>query len=300
MNDMTGIKGTTRIYGILGNPVAHSFSPLIHNTLAEAMGIDMAYVPLGVSDAGRIGDAVRGAAAMGFPGMNVTVPYKSAVIPFLAEIDPVAKAIGAVNTLVMESDGSGYKGYNTDYLGLRRALQEMGLELPSMDVVLIGAGGAARAAAFMCGDAGVPHLTILNRTVEKAEALAQAVSLEFPGTMVRALPIAEAVEAVRDGWNPDPVLAIQCTNVGLAPHMDAAPVDNPEFYQSISAAYDCIYNPEETRFLSLVKEAGKPGRNGMDMLLWQGICAFELWTGRKPERDLIEEVRGKLNRFIRG
>lgn len=308
---MQAVNGRTTVYGIIGKPVAHSFSPLIHNTLAREMGLDMVYVPFPVEEPERIGDAVRGAWSMGVRGLNVTVPYKSAVIPYLSETDRVAAAIGAVNTLVWEDSSGpthfqpyspgnkGYKGYNTDYSGLRRALEEMGLVPARMDVVLIGAGGAARAAGFMAGEAGVPHLTVLNRTVEKALSLSDEVRELFPGTKTRAMPLEKAVKAVRDGWNTNPVLAIQCTNVGLAPAAGAVPVEDPDFYQSIAAAFDCIYNPEETRFLALARAAGCEGRNGMDMLLYQGIEAFTIWTGQKPDRQLTEKAAGLLRQAAR-
>lgn len=327
------IDGQTTVYGILGCPVAHSLSPLIHNTLAEATGLNMVYIPLGVGDSGRIGDAVRGACAMGIRGMNVTVPYKSSVISYLKEIDPIAEAIGAVNTLVpvhgsvRNDSGCGgsvpgdqscrrdtfggsdspvpYRGYNTDYLGLRRALGEMlrdnmHTELGSMDVVLIGAGGAARAAGFMAAKAGVQHLTILNRTVSRAEALARDISGPFPDIRTRAMPLVRAADSVSDGWNSRPVVAIQCTNVGLAPHTADIPIEDPDFYRGIAAGFDCIYNPGETRFLAAVRRYGRPGQNGMDMLLYQGIESFTLWTGIQPDRDLIGKVRGRLEIAIHG
>lgn len=294
------INGSTAVYGLIGHPVAHSFSPLIHNTLAAELGENLVYTTFPVQSAEEVGAAVRGAAALGIRGFNVTVPYKSAVIPHLAEVEPVARAIGAVNTLVpiRAQDGSiaGYKGCNTDYLGLQRALEEMGIVLSSADVVLIGAGGAARAVGFMCGRAGVRRLAVFNRTREKAEALAGELQRAYPEMKITTHGLSEAAAAAGELERP---FAIQCTNVGLAPDIGAAPIEDPAFYDRIEAAYDCIYNPEETRFLQLVHAAGKPGYNGMNMLLWQGILAFRLWTGREPGRECIEEVRRNLYAFLR-
>ena len=293
------VDGRTAVYGLIGNPVGHSFSPLIHNTIGEGLGQNLIYTTFLVAEKERIGDAVRGAYALGIQGLNVTVPYKGDVIPFVADVDPVAKAIGAVNTLVRVEGG--FKGYNTDYMGLRRALEEMGIELSSMQVILIGAGGAARAAGFMCGDAGVHRLCILNRTMEKAEALACDLRKMFPDMVTDADTLTNAVNKTRELKAEDyasGILAIQCTNVGLAPAVENVPIEDTEFYQEIDAAYDCIYNPEETKFLQLVHAAGKPGRNGMDMLLWQGILAFHLWTGLAPDGELTELVRNKLTAFI--
>lgn len=293
------INGATAVYGLIGNPVEHSFSPLIHNTLAAGTGENLLYAAFPVKDAQHVEAALRGAAALGIRGMNVTAPYKSAVIPFLLDVEPGARAIGAVNTLVSVRDESGairgYKGYNTDYLGLQRALEEMGITLPSMNVILIGAGGAARAAGFMCGAAGVGRLAILNRTREKAKALAEELQKEFPSMEIRTRDLSDAV---REASCPGKVLAVQCTSVGLG-SADAVPIKDSAFYDKISAAYECIYHPEETGFLKLVHAAGKPGRNGLDMLLWQGILAFQLWTGKTPGKELVDEVRTKLGTFVR-
>ena len=302
------INGKTAVYGLIGNPVGHSFSPLIHNTLAKGLGRNMVYETFPVTDPERIGDAVKGAFALGIQGMNVTVPYKSAVIPYLVEIDPVAKAIGAVNTLVRmepeegpdgENFSCGYKGYNTDYMGLKQALTEMGIELSEMAVILIGAGGAARAAGFMCGDAGVRKLCILNRTKERAELLAGDLRKKFSKMTADVRTLAQATQVAQEFKGAgEKVLAIQCTNVGLAPKTDEVPVEDPSFYENVDAVYDCIYNPEETRFLSMAKAAGKPGRNGMDMLFWQGILSFSFWTGQKPDHELTEKIRKDLYEFL--
>lgn len=302
------IDGKTAVYGLIGNPVAHSFSPLIHNTLAEGLQKNLVYTTFPVEDETRVGEAVKGAYALGIQGMNVTVPYKSKVIPFLAEIDPIAKAIGAVNTLVRTS--SGYKGYNTDYRGLRKSLEENGLVLDGMRVVLIGAGGAARAVGFMCGEAGVSELLILNRTLPKAQLFADELRGQFPSMQVHTGLLTDAVDGLKrlkteennaNSGSAERVktLVIQSTNVGMSPDIDASPVEDPAFYDLIDAAYDCVYNPEETKFIRLARAAGKPAQNGIDMLLWQGILAFEYWTGIHPDEALTEEVRRRLHDFIR-
>lgn len=302
------IDGKTAVYGLIGNPVAHSFSPLIHNTLAEGLQKNLVYTTFPVADENRVGEVVKGAYALGIQGMNVTVPYKSEVIPFLAEIDPIARAIGAVNTLVRTPEG--YKGYNTDYRGLRKSLEENGLVLAGMRVVLIGAGGAARAVGFMCGEAGVSELLILNRTLPKARLFADELCGQFPSMKVRVGLLTNAVDELErvktaesstasSDQNVMKTLAIQGTNVGMSPDIASSPVEDPAFFDMIDAAYDCVYNPEETKFLKLARKAGKPAQNGIDMLLWQGILAFEYWTGIHPDEELIEEIRRRLHEFIR-
>ncbi len=301
------IDGKTAVYGLIGNPVAHSFSPLIHNTLAEGLGKNLVYTTFPVLDENQVGEAVKGAYALGIQGMNVTVPYKSKVIPFLSEIDPIAKAIGAVNTLVRTPNG--YKGYNTDYRGLRKSLEENGVVLAGMRVVLIGAGGAARAVGFMCGEAGVAELLILNRSLPNAERFAEELCGQFPSMKVRVGLLTDAIDELKRlkmaesstsaGENDKlKTLAIQGTNVGMSPDIDSSPVE-PAFFEMIDVAYDCVYNPEETKFLRLARAAGKPAQNGIDMLLWQGVLAFEYWTGIHPDEALTEEVREKLHAFIR-
>lgn len=289
---ITEIQGTTRLCGIIGNPVRHTFSPFIHNTLAGLTGTDLVYAPLAVEDPDTIREAVFGAYDLNILGMNVTVPYKGQVIPCLKEIDPVAQAIGAVNTLV-RVDG-GYKGYNTDYLGLGRALEN--LDAMHENVVLVGAGGAARAAGFVCGTHGVRHLVILNRTVSKAEALAEQLQQSFPEMAIDVLPMdaAGALPSYGDGQ----YLAIQCTSVGLAPNVDAAPITDPAFYERLTYAYDCIYIPEETRFLQLAAEHGVSGACGIEMLLWQGILAWELWTNVHPDEEQVAAVKAALRAHL--
>lgn len=377
MGRESAINGKTQLYGLIGNPIGHTFSPMIHNTLAELTGENLIYCPLPVEDPSQVGTAVQGAFALGIRGLNVTVPYKRTVMPYLAEIDPVARAIGAVNTLVRTEKG--YCGYNTDYIGLWRALEEHGVDfprkledvleelsaagkeagyqngsagnpeatttsgelraepgaggsgtlkeaeiqmdqpsekvavgtrvyaaaagdssdgenirLPVRQVVILGAGGAARAAGFMCGLAGIRELTILNRTLEKALALSEDLEKEFPGMEIRTLALKDAGRVSYDRF-----LAIQCTKAGLYPEINEVPTTSATFYRRIQAAYDCIYNPEETRFLAEVHKRRKPGWSGLDMLLWQGIAAYEYWTGIRISSSQAAQVRENIRSFLK-
>ncbi len=183
------IGGRTRLCGLIGNPVEHTLSPLIHNTLAQSCGRDMVYVPFFVED-GRLGDAVKGAYALNVLGLNITVPYKTDVVPFLESIEPMAEAIGSVNTLV-RSDG-GYRGYNTDMSGLYRAMQEDGVELAGQKVAVLGAGGVGRAVAYLCAAKGAEQVVILNRSVDKAERIAAEVCAKTGRNVVSAAGLLEA------------------------------------------------------------------------------------------------------------
>ncbi len=279
---MNEIKGTTKLCGLIGNPVEHSISPLIHNTLANLCGLDMVYTTFRV-EAGNVDCAVKGAHALNILGMNVTVPHKQEVIAALEDIDPIAQSIGAVNTLVRTAHG--YKGYNTDILGLARELEEEGVSLADAEVVLLGAGGAARAIAFLCVEKGAKHVTILNRTVEKAQAIAQDVNAHFQTQTVEAQPIDAYKTFTQEGY-----IVLQTSSVGLYPNSDKTLIEDEVFYQKAAVGVDIIYNPAETKFMKLMKQQGKPAYNGLKMLLYQGVSAFELWNDVQVTAEQAQEV----------
>ena len=238
---LNDINGYTRTCGLIGNPVEHTLSPVIHNTLSMVLGKNLAYVPFHV-ETGRLEDAVKGAFALNLLGINVTVPYKSDVIPYLDDIDPLASNIGAVNTLVRTEKG--YKGYNTDMPGLYRAMCEDGVKVKGQKVLILGAGGVARAVAMMLLDKGAKEAIILNRTVEKAQSIADEVN-----------------------------------------HLIGK-----------KRKYDLIVNPPKTRFMELVEAQGGEAYNGAKMLLYQGIIAFELWTGCQVEPWLADKVYERMQK----
>ena len=265
------IDGKTMVCGLIGDPVEHTLSPVIHNTLARETGRNLVYVPFPVK-ADRVGEAVRGARALSIGGLNVTVPHKSAVIPYLASVEREAELIGAVNTLVPEKNG--YRGCNTDLTGLGRALSSEGVSLKGERVILLGAGGAARAAVFLCVLRGAKEVWLLNRTLEKAEELAEEANRAAGRECVRPLALS--------CWRRIPegsYLAIQCTKAGLFPDTESAPIEEREFYRRIHTGYDLVYRPARTKFMRLVEEAGGRAFNGLKMLLYQGVEAYELWTG---------------------
>lgn len=268
---MMQIDGRTRTCGLIGNPVEHTMSPVIHNTLAEREGRNMVYVPFLV-EAGAIRQAVEGAYALNIQGLNVTVPYKSEIIDCLTEIDDMAEKIGAVNTLVRSSQG--YKGYNTDMPGLFRALQSENIRLEGEAVIILGAGGAARAVAFLCVLKGAKRVYLLNRTLHKAEEVADEINRKLAVSSVTPM----CMEDYRLLADDRKYLAIQATSVGLHPDTDAAVIRDKAFYEKIHTGYDLIYNPQNTRFMALVREAGGRAFHGLKMLLYQGIVAYELWN----------------------
>lgn len=285
------INGYTRTCGLIGNPVEHTMSPAIHNHLAKVQGENLVYVPFHVP-AGMVEEAVKGAFALNLLGCNVTVPYKSEVIPYLAEIDSLAEAIGAVNTLVRTENG--FKGYNTDMPGLYRAMMEEGVTLEGEQVLILGAGGVARAVAVMLAQKGASRIILLNRTIEKAEAIVNEVKALSPECQIEALPLAEYGKLKGNVK----YLAIQATNVGMFPRTEEVIIEDSSFYEMIHTGYDLIFNPIETRFMKLVKEAGGSAYNGLKMLLYQGIIAYELWTGQQVDQKLAEETYREMCRAM--
>ena len=284
------INGKTRTCGLIGNPVEHTMSPLIHNTLAEELGLNMVYVPFLVEDA--VDTAVKGAYALNLLGMNVTVPYKSEVMKSLAEYDELAEKIGAVNTLVRVNGG--YKGYNTDITGLYRAMSSYGIVLKHQNVIILGAGGAARAVAFVCVYHGAKQVYLLNRSVEKAQEVAAEVNRAMDKECVIPMSLKDYVCLPEEK-----MLCIQATSVGLSPNDNEVVIEDIEFYERIHTGYDLIYRPANTRFMKLVKQQGGKAYHGLKMLLYQGIEAFELWNEVKIDDELSNKVyeimKGEMN-----
>jgi shikimate dehydrogenase len=295
--------GNTLVCGLIGNPVRHTMSPLIHNTLAEETQTNLVYVPFEVQEEG-LKNAVRGAYELGIRGLNVTVPYKSDVMQYLKYTDPLAESIGAVNTLVRDEALKGYRGYNTDMTGLYRAMLEEGIALEGETVVILGAGGVARPTAHLCINKGAGKVYILNRTLEKAEAIAEEIDDDrvIPMDMDRYHEVLLKEKSF---------FAIQCTSVGLFPDVNSAVIEDEEFYRHVSAALDVVYKPLETKFLKLAKAAGARTFSGLKMLLYQGVDAFELWNADRDikiskelsdrvYKSLVMEVSGARNIILEG
>lgn len=305
---MNHTDGNTMTCGLIGNPVRHTLSPLIHNSIAEMKGVNLVYVPFEVPKGG-VKNAVRGANALGIKGLNVTVPYKSDVIDHLVEIDPLAEGIGAVNTLVRTEGG--FKGYNTDMSGLYHAMQDEGIVLDGECVVILGAGGVARPVAYLCATKGADRVYVLNRTYEKAEAVAKEVNDaldENLGEKIIPMPLDKYKELLD---REKRFFVVQCTSVGLFPDVNSAVIEDEEFYKHVYGAIDVVYKPLETKFMKLVKNAGGKVFSGLKMLLYQGIDAFELWFEdegikiSKEEADIIYkslmmEVLGATNIILEG
>ncbi len=289
------VKGTTRVCGLFGHPVHHTVSPAIHNTLAESLGHDLIYVPFEV-EPDHLGEAVKGALAMDVLGLNVTIPHKSAVMPFLSEIDPAAEQIGAVNTLVRTADNKGFKGYNTDYYGIKKSFEEAGVSLKEESVILLGAGGASRPAAFLCADEGAKEVFILNRTLERASNLCDEVNKYAGRNLCTPMQLSEyqKLDASKK------YICFQATSVGLYPKSDEVVINDENFYKMIHTGFDAIFRPYRTRFLEMCRAQGAKCISGIRMLLHQGIYAYELWNNVKVSEDDIRKTYGRMLRDLLG
>ena len=273
--------GHTRTCGLIGNPVEHTMSPLIQNYMAEKMHKNMVYVPFHVQQ-GDLEAAVKGAMALNLLGCNVTVPYKSDVLPYLADIDPLAKRIGAVNTLVRVEGG--YKGYNTDMPGLYRAMVHDGVDITGRNIVILGAGGVARAVAVMLYDKGAKGVYLFNRTADKAQRIADEIN-EFAGRdFAKAFALKEYAQVLTE----EKYIVIQATSVGMYPDAEAVVISEESFYDKVEVGYDLIFNPAVTRFMQLVSAHGGRAYNGAKMLVYQGVIAFELWNNLSVSREVAE------------
>ncbi|WP_299235912.1 shikimate dehydrogenase [Natronomonas sp.] len=257
------------VFGLIGNPVGHSVSPPMHEAAYERLGVDARYVTFEPSE-DALERAIEGADALGIDGLNVTIPFKeraaNAVVP-----DPLADRIGAVNTIDFDGEPT---GYNTDAAGLVRAFEHRDVSL-SGSAVVVGAGGAGRAAAFALAEEGV-SVHVANRTVERAESLAG----ELPGATAGGLPELGERLAGAD-------LLVNATSVGM--DADETPVPKAALHPDL-AVLDAVYTPPETRLLREARSVGATAIEGVWMLLFQGVEAFEIWTGRAAPVDAMRDA----------
>jgi shikimate dehydrogenase len=276
------ISGKTRLCGIIGDPIEHTMSPVMHNAAFRQMGVDYLYVPFKVKQE-ELAKAIDGVKALNIRGLNVTIPHKVAVIQFLDKLDHLAEKIGAVNTIV--NDNGVLTGYNTDGAGFLQALLEKGIEPREKNTVILGAGGASRAISFSLADRGA-NLVILNRRLELdwAEELASRISQSF-SKEVEALELnRENLARVLDRAD----IVVNATSRGMTPNIDETAVTSTLLKPDLTV-FDIVYNPIKTRLLKEAEAAGARTVSGLDMLVWQGALAFEKWTGLKAPVELMRE-----------
>jgi shikimate dehydrogenase len=287
MKNPAAISGSTQIVGLLGWPVSHSLSPAMHNAAFEYLNLDWRYVPLPVDPArtGAIPQAVAGLLALGLRGANVTVPHKQAVMSCVDRLAPAAEAIGAVNTIAVEKDGS-LLGDNTDAAGFIGDLRDHGLDLQDRHVLVLGAGGSARAIVYGLAQAGVAQIAIANRTVAAAQALVAALQPHVRGCSIAAF----ALPADLKGLAPQADLIVNCTSLGMTPNVDTCPWPQELPFRSGQIVYDLVYNPADTRLLRQAANSGAQAIGGLGMLVWQGAFAFERWTGTPAPVDIMRSA----------
>jgi shikimate dehydrogenase len=275
------INGKTRVCAVIGDPVEHSLSPVMHNAAFKKLGLNLVYVSFKVTRNG-LKDAISGARSLGLRGLNVTMPHKKAVIGHLDETDSTAETIGAVNT-ILNNQGK-LVGYNTDGKGAMIALKENGTYPEEKKMLLLGAGGAAKAIAFQAAQE-VEELVILNRTSEKAERLAELLCKKF-GKKVKGGAL--SAEVLEEELKTADIL-VNATSVGMHPDVNMSPVPL-DLLRSDLCVMDIIYNPFETKLVKDAKAVGAKVVLGLEMLLYQGAVAFEIWTNCPAPVDVMKKA----------
>ncbi len=294
------IGAATRFCAVYGQPIRHSGSPAMHNPALAKLGLDWRYLAFEVSP-DTLGQAIEGARAMHFVGLNLAVPHKLLALELVDALDESATTWGAVNTISFEAKndsgdwtplgqladppagGIRAKGYNTDAAAITLALQEdLGLSLRGQRVLLLGAGGAGRVAALKLAAEGVAELHLVNRTIAKANQLAGEIAERFPQT--------KAMVGYPENAPGKFDLVLNATSLGLRP-ADALPLDESQFsLANVSAVFDMIYQPAVTSLLAKANQAGCRTANGLGMLLWQGAKALEIWTGQPAPIDVMRSA----------
>jgi len=268
---MLTIKGTTQLLGVIGCPIAHSLSPIMHNAAIAHLQLDYAYIPIPIQPE-NLSVAIAGLAAIGMVGFSVTIPHKQTIIPLLAEVSPVAQAIGAVNTVWRTSNG--WAGTNTDVDGFLSPLKTLSQDWSQVTAVILGNGGAARAVVAGCAQLGCAQVIVVGRNAEKLAAFSQS---------WQKSPL--AVNLQTELWEqlpellPQAQLLVNTTPIGMHPQIGESPV-NAEILAKLptgAIAYDLIYTPNPTQFLQIAQKQGKVAIDGLEMLVQQGAVALQLW-----------------------
>ena len=274
---ITDIDVHTNILGLIGHPLEHSFSPRIHNYACSKLDLNFVYLCFDISPE-DFDIALKGLRKLGIKGFNITIPYKQRIMEFLDQLDSMAEKIGAVNTVVNKNGV--FHGYNTDGSGFLRMIKDDGDFNPEgKRGIIIGAGGAARAAGISLLEAGMKELCVINRTLDKAEELVREWCEYYPDIDIKSGKLTE------DYYRPilsKMDLVVDTTPVGMMPDVEVEPVIKEETMHSGLFVVDLVYNPRETVLMKAARRAGAETLNGEKMLLYQGLEAFKLWTGEDP------------------
>ncbi|MFC1517631.1 shikimate dehydrogenase [Candidatus Margulisiibacteriota bacterium] len=279
------MDGETQVVGILGNPIEHTASPGMHTAAFQKTKLNFAYVPFLIHGT-KISAAAESIRTLGLAGVNVTAPFKEKIIPYLDKLSVEAKLIGAVNTI--KNDNGVLTGYNTDGDGFIESLKDVSKKFTpkGKNVVIIGAGGAARAVGIALARKKIKSLTISDVVDGKAKALAQYIKSKIK---IKVQGVAANTQQFYDLAEASDLL-INATPIGMQPKTGMSPLDNVTVIHPRQLVCDLIYNPEQTKFLKLAKHLGAKTQNGLGMLLYQGVLAFEIFTGHKAPVQVMREA----------
>lgn len=290
MQSQNKFNHSTKIVGILGHPIKHSYSPLMQNIAFELTGLNYIYLPFDVP-ANSLKDALKGIVALGIRGFNVTLPLKEKILPLLKDVTEEANIVGAVNTVTNE-DGI-LRGYNTDVLGVVESLNPYKDEIAGAKVSVIGAGGASRSVIYaLIRNFKVGHINIINRTEQTAESLKEYFSAKMMFDNFKAFPLIppDLVETFRDSK-----LIINTTSMGMYPEIDDSATTIKESFMKGQIVFDIVYNPVKTKLLKLAESQGSTIITGLKMLVEQGAKSYELWCG---EKMAVEKVYRALESYL--
>ena len=275
------ISGKTRVCGVIGDPIEHTLSPIIHNAAFQELKLDYLFLAFRVKPA-EVANAVNGMRALNIRGLNVTMPHKTAVVKHLDRVDLSAQIVNSVNTILNKENL--LFGFNTDGVGALKALKENGVEPKGRKVLLLGAGGAARAIAYALAKEA-DELAVLNRTVKAAQALAKVLERMLNKKVaVGSLSSKDVALHISDSD-----ILVNATSVGMKPHFDESPVPS-KLLRADLAVMDIVYNPLETKLAKEAKAAGAKVINGVEMLVYQGAASLELWTGKSAPVKVMRQA----------
>ncbi|MEP6756339.1 MAG: shikimate dehydrogenase [Chthonomonadales bacterium] len=273
--------GKLNLIGLFGFPVEHSLSPAMHNAAIAALHLSYSYIPFSVRPE-DLGPAIRSLKILSIRGVNLTIPHKISALPFMDEVTDEVKMVGAMNTVVNE-DGR-LVGHTTDGAGLSRSLAEIGFCCANKPALILGAGGAARSAAFQLAKEG-SSLILVNRTIDRAETLAQDIARYYPSTEVDVVESRDEKRFRKSLLRAE--FLVNATSVGMYPDVDVAPPIPSNSLHPNLTTLDMIYNPHRTRLLIEAEAAGGKVVNGLPMLVYQGAESFRIWTGIDPPTDVM-------------
>jgi shikimate dehydrogenase len=277
------ITGTTKLLGVIGDPIEHSLSPVMHNAALAHMGVDYVYLALPVKPA-DLDVAIAGFNAINLVGFSITIPHKQAIIPLLSEVSPVAKGVGAVNTVWRTN--TGWSGTNTDIEGFIAPLQAYNRDWSQITPVILGHGGAARAVVVGCAQLGCTEIHVVGRNVQKVSQFQQSWENASLAVTLKVHLWEELPQLL-----PQADLLVNTTPVGMYPHFDQSPVDAAmmQGLREDAIAYDLIYTPNPTQFLRQAKQQGAITIDGLEMLVQQGAAALKIWLGQTPPVDIMRQ-----------